>query len=111
MVVKLDDMMKKLFTPKERAAIRRDARAIARRHMALRELREARSRTQVAMARKLGVKQVSISRLDKSLSDPRLSTLEKYINAMGGRLHLIVEFPEDEPVVLTGIGKPKVRAA
>ena len=39
MVVKLDDMMKKLFTPKERAAIRRDARAIARRHMALRELR------------------------------------------------------------------------
>ena len=55
MVVKLDDMMKKLFTPKERAAIRRDARAIARRHMALRELREARSRTQVAMARKLGV--------------------------------------------------------
>jgi DNA-binding XRE family transcriptional regulator len=110
MVVKLDDMMKKLFTPKERAAIRRDARAIARRHMALRELREARSRTQVAMARKLGVKQVSISRLE-SRSDPRLSTLEKYINAMGGRLHLIVEFPEDEPVVLTGIGKPKVRAA
>ena len=62
------------------------------------------------MARKLGVKQVSISRLE-SRSDPRLSTLEKYINAMGGRLHLIVEFPEDEPVVLTGIGKPKVRAA
>ena len=25
MAVKLDDMMKKLFTPKERAAIRRDA--------------------------------------------------------------------------------------
>jgi transcriptional regulator with XRE-family HTH domain len=103
-------MMKKLFTPKERAAIRREAGVIAKRHMALRELREARSRTQVALARKLGVKQVSISRLE-SRSDPRLSTLEKYIDAMGGRLHLIVEFPEQEPVVLKGIGKPKKKAA
>lgn len=110
MTVKLDDMMKKLFTPKERAAIRRDAAVIAKRHMALRELREARSRTQVAMARKLGVKQVNISRLE-SRSDPRLSTLEKYIDAMGGRLHLIVEFPEQDPVVLKGIGKSKRKAA
>ena len=109
MVVKLDDMMKKLFTPKERAAIRRDARAIARRHMALRELREARSRTQVAMARKLGVKQVSISRLE-SRADPRLSTLTKYIDAMGGRLHLVVEFPEQEPVVLRDVGRTPTRA-
>lgn len=109
MPVKLDDMMKKLFTPKERAAIRRNAGVIAKRHMALRELREARSRTQVAMARKLGVKQVSISRLENR-SDPRLSTLEKYIDAMGGRLHLIVEFPEQEPVVLKGIGRPKKAA-
>jgi len=109
MTVKLDDMMKKLFTPKERAAIRRDAAVIAKRHMALRELREARSRTQVAIARKLGVKQVNISRLE-SRSDPRLSTLEKYIDAMGGRLHLIVEFPEQDPVVLKGIGKSKRKA-
>lgn len=104
MTVKLDDMMKKLFTPKERASIRRDAAAIVKRHMALRELREARNRTQVAIARKLGVKQVSISRLE-SRDDPRLSTLTKYIDAMGGRLHLIVEFPEHEPVMLRGVGK------
>jgi DNA-binding XRE family transcriptional regulator len=109
MAVKLEDMMKKVFSPKERAAIRREAGAIAKRHMALRELREARSRTQVAMARKLGVKQVSISRLE-SRSDPRLSTLEKYIDAMGGRLHLIVEFPEQEPVELKRIGRPKKNA-
>ena len=110
MAVKLEDMMKKVFTAKERTAIRREGGAIAKRHMALRELREARSRTQVAMARRLGVKQVSISRLE-SRSDPRLSTLEKYIDAMGGRLHLIVEFPEQEPVELKGIGRPKKSAA
>lgn len=104
MTVKLDDMMKKLFAPKERLAIRREAATIAKRHMALRELREARNRTQVAVARKLGVKQVNISRLE-SRADPRLSTLTKYIDAMGGRLHLIVEFPEHEPIELNGLGK------
>jgi transcriptional regulator with XRE-family HTH domain len=51
--------------------------------MALRELRQARNRTQVSMAKRLGVKQVSISRLE-SREDPRLSTLTKYIDAMGG---------------------------
>jgi transcriptional regulator with XRE-family HTH domain len=114
MTVKLEDMMKKLFTPKERSAIRRDAARMAKRHMALRELREARNRTQVAMARKLGVKQVNISRLE-SREDPRLSTLTKYIDAMGGRLHLIVEFPEQEPVFLQAgrrrQPRPKKKAA
>ena len=109
MPVKFEDMMKELFTPKERAAIRRSASRIARQHMALRELRQARLQTQVSMARRLGVKQVNISRLE-SRADPRLSTLTKYIDAMGGRLHLIVEFPEQEPVMLRGIGRPPARA-
>ncbi len=114
MPVKFEDMMRELFTPKERAAIRRTAARIAQRHMALRELRQARNRTQVSMARSLGVKQVNISRLE-SREDPRLSTLTRYIDAMGGRLHLIVEFPEQEPVMLRGVGrtpsKPKKKAA
>jgi DNA-binding phage protein len=114
MPVKFEDMMREIFTPKERAAIRRTASRIAKRHMALRELRQARNRTQVSIARRLGVKQVNISRLE-SRADPRLSTLTKYIDAMGGRLHLIVEFPEQEPVMLRGVGrtpsKPKKRAA
>ncbi len=104
MPVKFEDMMRELFSPAERAAIRRTAAGIAKRHMALRELRQARNRTQVSMAKRLGVKQVSISRLE-SREDPRLSTLTKYIDAMGGRLHLIVEFPEQEPVMLRGVGR------
>ncbi|MFI4998723.1 MAG: helix-turn-helix domain-containing protein [Reyranellales bacterium] len=114
MPVKFEDMMKELFTPKERAAIRRTGSRVAKHHMALRELRQARNRTQVSMARRLGVKQVNISRLE-SREDPRLSTLTRYIDAMGGRLHLIVEFPEQEPVMLRGVGraasKPKKKAA
>jgi hypothetical protein len=30
-----------------------------------------------------------------------------YIDAIGGRLHLIVEFPEQEPVALRGIGRSR----
>lgn len=114
MPIKFEDMMRELFTPKERAAIRRSANRIAKQHMALKELRQARNRTQVSIARRLGVKQVNISRLE-GRDDPRLSTLTKYIDAMGGRLHLIVEFPEQEPVMLRGIGrippKPRKKAA
>jgi DNA-binding XRE family transcriptional regulator len=109
MPVKFKDMMRELFTPKERAAIRRTAAGIAKRHMALRELRQARNRTQVSMAKRLGVKQVSISRLE-SREDPRLSTLTRYIDAMGGQLHLIVEFPEHEPVLLRNVGKTRPKA-
>lgn len=109
MPVKFEALLKELFTTKERAAIRRSAKRIAQQHLALRELRETRRQTQVALARRLGVKQVSISRLE-SRADPRLSTLTKYIDAMGGRLHLIVEFPEQEPIVLRGVGRPAATA-
>jgi hypothetical protein len=44
MPVKFEDMMRELFSPAERAAIRRTASGIAKRHMALRELRQARNR-------------------------------------------------------------------
>jgi transcriptional regulator with XRE-family HTH domain len=108
MPVKFKDMMRELFTARERAAIRRTAAGIAKRHMALRELRQARNRTQVSMAKRLGVKQVSISRLE-SRADPRLSTLTRYIDAMGGQLHLIVEFPEHEPVLLRNVGKTRAK--
>jgi DNA-binding XRE family transcriptional regulator len=108
MPVKFEDMLRELFSRAERAAIRRRASGIAKRHKALRELRQARNRTQVSMAKRLGVKQVSISRLE-SREDPRLSALSKYIDAMGGRLHLIVEFPAHEPVMLRGVGRTSAR--
>ena len=34
-----------------------------------------------------------------------LSTLRSYVNAMGGELQLIVEFPDRPPVVLTGLAE------
>lgn len=44
----------------------------------------------------------SVSRLEQR-SDLLISTLRGYVEAMGGRLSLIAEFPNQDPVVLAGL--------
>jgi transcriptional regulator with XRE-family HTH domain len=72
--------------------------------MPLRELRRARKITQVRMARKLGIGQDGVSKLEKR-ADLMISTLRKTVEAMGGSLSLVAEFPDREPVVLSGIAE------
>ena len=50
------------------------------------------------------VTQDSVSRLEKR-SDPLLSTLRRTVEAMGGNLSLVAEFPDRAPVVLCGIAE------
>jgi hypothetical protein len=54
------------------------------------------------MAKALGITQDSVSRLERR-SDLLLSTLRKTVEAMGGNLSLVAEFPDRAPVVLSGI--------
>ena len=70
--------------------------------MTLQELRQARKLTQVRMAKVLGISQDGVSRLEKR-SDLLLSTLRKSVEAMDGNLSLVAEFPDRDPVVLSGI--------
>ena len=56
------------------------------------------------MAEQLGITQDGVSRLEKR-SDLLLSTLRRTIEAMGGSLSLVAEFPDRAPVVLTGIAE------
>ena len=60
--------------------------------MTLRDLRLALQKTQQELGAALHMKQDGISRLENR-SDMLLSTLNKYIHAMGGSLKLIAEFP------------------
>ena len=71
--------------------------------MSLRDLRKALKQTQVRVARELGIKQENVSRIEKR-ADLLISTLNGYVEAMGGRLRLVAEFPDRPPVLLTGIG-------
>ena len=73
-------------------------------HAGVYDERHARKLTQVRVAKKLGITQDSVSRLEKR-SDILLSTLRKTVEAMGGSLSLIAEFPDRAPVVLSGIAE------
>jgi DNA-binding XRE family transcriptional regulator len=66
------------------------------------DLRHALALTQEHMAEELGIGQDGISRLEKR-SDLLLSTLRNYIEAMGGKLRLVAEFPNRPPVFLGGL--------
>ena len=55
------------------------------------------------MAELLGIGQDSVSRIENR-SDLLLSTLKSYVEAMGGSLKLLVEFP-DSRVVLSTLGE------
>ncbi len=67
----------------------------------LQKLRQAVGLTQVKVSKELKMSQGNVSRLEKS-SDMLLSTLQRYIEAMGGKLHLTVELPNQSPISLTG---------
>jgi len=103
MPITLKDKMKEL-SPAQRKKIEARAAELIAEEMTLRELRHARKLTQVRMAKKLGITQDSVSRLEKR-SDLLLSTLRKTVKAMGGNLFLVAEFPDREPVVLSGIAE------
>ena len=103
MAVNVDDKIKKLSAAQRKKVEARAAELIAE-EMTLRELRKARKLTQVRMAKALGVTQDSVSRLEKR-SDLLLSTLRKTVQAMGGNLSLVAEFPDRAPVVLSGIAE------
>ncbi len=103
MPVNIEDKIKKL-TPAQRKKIESRAKELRAEEMTLRELRTALKMTQVQMASHLGTTQDNVSRLEKR-NDLLLSTLRKAIEAMGGRLSIVAEFPGRKPVVVSGIAE------
>ncbi len=61
--------------------------------LALAEARERRNVTQKEIAEILGVTQANISRIERE-DDIYLSTLRKYVEALGGHLEIAAVFPE-----------------
>jgi transcriptional regulator with XRE-family HTH domain len=98
----LKDKMAQL-TPERRARIEAEADRLHAEYETLKDLRKARDLTQAQLAGTLGIRQATIAQLEKR-SDLMISTLRSYIEAMGGRLRLTVEFPDKAPVTLEGFG-------
>ena len=85
-----------------RKKVEERAKALIAEEMSLQDLRKARKQTQARIAQQLGINQENVSRIEKR-SDLLLSTLSGYVEAMGGKLSLVVEFPDRPPIALTGI--------
>ena len=91
------------FTPAQREAVKRRAHELEQEEMSLGQLRKAHTFTQVRLAETLGTTQESISRIEHN-SDLLLSTLRSYIEAMGGKLQLVAQFPDKPPVSIADFG-------
>jgi DNA-binding XRE family transcriptional regulator len=89
------EQLRKELSPARRKKIEARAAELLAEEMTLQELRRARKLTQVRIAKKLGVSQDGISKLEKR-SDLLLSTLRKTVEAMGGSLSLVAEFPDPQ---------------
>ena len=91
-------MAKSFKTLRERMTPQAQARARQKtahmmKNMALYELRSARELTQGDLAEQLNHEQPAVSKLERR-TDMYVSTLRKYIEAMGGELEIIAHFPE-----------------
>jgi len=99
--IPLEEVIAAMPKKRQEAIAKRGAELVAkvRRRMTLAELRKGRKISQATVAEALGIGQMQISRLEKR-KDPRLSTMQRTVAAMGGHLTMIATFPDQEPVVL-----------
>lgn len=100
-IVSVDDVIRSLPRKRQAAIAARGNELLARveQRMTLAELRKGRRISQEKIAAALGIGQMQISRLERR-RDPRLSTMQRTVSAMGGQLTLIATFPDQEPVIL-----------
>ena len=75
-------------------AIKRELKA----EMPLHDLRRALALTQKELAEKLNVNQPAVSKLENK-DDVYLSSLRSYIEAVGGKLKIVAEFPEGDVAI------------
>ncbi len=85
------------FSPERRQRIDEMKRELLA-EMPLHELRRALELTQRDLARLLNVNQPAVSKIEQR-NDVYISSLRSYIEAAGGKLKIIAEFPEGEVTI------------
>jgi DNA-binding XRE family transcriptional regulator len=96
MAKSFDELADRVMTPKSRArAARRTKELLA--EMLLSEIRKLAGKSQADVARTLGIKQPSLSKLENQ-NDMQISTLKRIVEALGGQIHIIAQFPKAKTV-------------
>ena len=97
------------FMPERRRRIE-DTEGLLLAEMPLHELRRARALTQRELAKTLRVNQPAVAKLEQR-ADVYVSRLRSYIEAVGGKLKIIAEFPEGEVEITNFCDMGKARAS
>jgi transcriptional regulator with XRE-family HTH domain len=92
MAKSFDDLVKRTTTKKTRAKAAVRAQELLG-ELLLSELRRLAGKSQRQVADVLGIKQPSLSKLEKQ-SDMQVSTLRKIVKALGGELEVLAKFPK-----------------
>lgn len=71
---------------------------IIRHEIALNALREALNISQTELAQILGISQPTLAKIENPKNDPRLSTLKRYVDALGGEISISITLPTGKQV-------------
>ena len=95
-------MLKQLLAQRSPESQERIAARAAevRQEITLAKLREELHISQVQLAAALGISQPSVVKMEKVDNDPKLSTLKRYVAALGGELTLDVTLPDGKRIAL-----------
>lgn len=99
MPIRLQDFLAELPI-EEQEAIKRRSEELLAEYATLRQVREARDRSQEAIAATLNINQAAVSKLERR-TDMYVSSLRKLIQAMGGELDIVARFPDRPPIHIT----------
>jgi predicted XRE-type DNA-binding protein len=92
MAKSFDELVKRATTKQTRAKAAKRAQELLG-ELLLSECRQMTGKSQREVASLLGIKQPSLSKLEKQ-TDMQISTLRKIVAALGGELEVLVRFPE-----------------
>jgi transcriptional regulator with XRE-family HTH domain len=92
MAKSFDELVKRTTTKKTQAKAARRAQELLG-ELLLSEVRQLAGKSQQEVADTLGMKQPSLSKLEKQ-ADMQISTLRKIVKALGGELEVLARFPK-----------------
>lgn len=87
----------KKMSPESQERIKQQTEKL-RSEMALQELRQALKLTQQQLAENLSMNQAAISKVEHQ-SDMYISTLRRFLVAMGGELRIVAHFPQGDVTI------------
>ena len=107
MAKKFDDLRDNMSVERRANVAARTEKLLA--EMPMQDLRRAMRLSQEQIAAELEIKQASVSKLERR-TDLYISTLRRYVEAMGGDLELRANFPEGS-VRITSLGEVEVSSS